>query len=187
MKFKNIEISAFRIYDKPENSTFDFTIENDETADFVSLYAPNGYGKTSFYDAVEWGMTNNIQRFWQNEHITNSAINALKGQSDAQIKLWRNTTSKLPTYVNITTNNLEHINRRLIIHGNKKADAENTALENGNFRSVILSQEWISSFLREVDGTKRYEIFMENPQLKQADNYYKNIKALFSVCQSKIA
>ena len=87
MKFKKIEISAFRIYDKVENATFDFSIDDNSIADFVSLYAPNGYGKTSFYDAVEWGMTNNIQRFWQNKVITSSAIDALKSQSEEQVKL----------------------------------------------------------------------------------------------------
>ena len=80
MKFKKIEISAFRIYDKAENATFDFSLNENVTADFVSIYAPNGYGKTSFYDAVEWGMTNNIQRFWQNKTITSGAIDALKNQ-----------------------------------------------------------------------------------------------------------
>lgn len=63
MKFKKVEIQAFRAYDKAEDATFDFTHENGSNADFISLYAPNGFGKTSFYDAVEYGITNNIDRF----------------------------------------------------------------------------------------------------------------------------
>ena len=54
MKFNSVEISGFRIYDDPKNATFNFVTEEGETADFVSLLAPNGFGKTSFYDAVEW-------------------------------------------------------------------------------------------------------------------------------------
>lgn len=190
MKFKKIEISAFRIYDKVENATFDFSIGENSTADFVSLFAPNGYGKTSFYDAVEWGMTNNIQRFWQNKGITSSAIDALKSQSEEQVKLWRNIHSKEPTYVKILGDGIDPINRQLKPHGNKKSDAdiENADnLENRTFRNVILSQEWISAFLREVDGTKRYEIFMDNPELKEINSYYKNLKALISYCQTSIA
>lgn len=189
MKFKKIEISAFRIYDKVENATFDFSIGEDLTADFVSLFAPNGYGKTSFYDAVEWGMTNNIQRFWQNKDITSSAIDALKSQSEEQVKLWRNIHSSEPTYVKIAGDGIVPINRQLKPHGNKKSDAdiENANnLENRTFRNVILSQEWISAFLREVDGTKRYEIFMDNPELKDINSYYKNLKALITYCQSSI-
>jgi exonuclease SbcC len=33
MKFKKVEISAFRIYDKPADATFDFTINSGEAAD----------------------------------------------------------------------------------------------------------------------------------------------------------
>ncbi|MBF9254616.1 hypothetical protein I2I11_15025 [Pontibacter sp. 172403-2] len=187
MKFKKIEISAFRIYDKPEDATFDFSINDHTTADFISLYAPNGYGKTSFYDAVEWGMTNNIQRFWQNIEITSGAIDALKNQSDAQVKLWRNIHSTQPTYVKIIADGFNPINRQLRPHGNKKSDADMHNVENITFRNVILSQEWISAFLREIDGKKRYEIFMDNPELKEVNNYYKNLKALLSYCQSSIS
>lgn len=190
MKFKKIEISAFRIYDKPENATFDFSIGENDTADFVSLYAPNGYGKTSFYDAVEWGMTNNIQRFWQNKSLTNGAIDALKSQSDEQVKLWRNIHSSEPTYVKILGEGIDPIDRQLRPHGNKKSDAdiENVEnLDNRTFRKVILSQEWISAFLREIDGSKRYEIFMDNPELKDINKYYKNLKALLNYCQSNIS
>ncbi|RYE58332.1 MAG: hypothetical protein EOP48_03765, partial [Sphingobacteriales bacterium] len=190
MKFKKIEISAFRIYDKAEHATFDFSIDENATADFVSLYAPNGYGKTSFYDAVEWGMTNNIQRFWQNKVITNSAIDALKSQSEGQVKLWRNIHSTEQTYVKILGEGIDPIYRELRPHGNKKSDANMDGrdnLQNSNFRNVILSQEWISAFLREVDGTKRYEIFMDNPELKDVNSYYKNLKALLSYCQGNIS
>jgi len=62
MKFKKIEIQAFRAYNLAKEGTFDFT-KGKEIADFVSIYAPNGFGKTSFYDAVEWGITHNIHRF----------------------------------------------------------------------------------------------------------------------------
>lgn len=191
MKFKKIEISAFRIYDKPENATFDFSVNNDTTADFISIYAPNGYGKTSFYDAVEWGMTNNIQRFWQNKVRTKDAIDALKSLSDTQVKLWRNIHSNQETYVKILGDGINPIVRYLKPHGKKKSDANiddnDDNLENRTFRNVILSQEWISAFLREIDGTKRYEIFMDNPDLKEVNSYYKNLKALLFTCERNIS
>lgn len=42
---------------------FDF-IHNStgKVADLVTIYAPNGYGKTSFFDAVEWAVTDKIGR-----------------------------------------------------------------------------------------------------------------------------
>ncbi|AZB31863.1 hypothetical protein EB354_03740 [Chryseobacterium balustinum] len=71
MKFKKVEIQAFRAYDTAKDGTFDFTRQEDgKSADFISLYAPNGFGKTSFYDAVEYGITNNIDGFYYPLHAT---------------------------------------------------------------------------------------------------------------------
>lgn len=181
MRFKKVEISAFRIYDKPADSTFDFTLKNGDAAGFISLYAPNGFGKTSFYDAVEWGMTDNIQRFWQNE-LFKEAMTSQKGASDEQVKVLRNTFSspKTKTYVKISTDGPEH-NRILKIHGNKKWDiADSDSYENRSFRKVILSQEWISAFLKEVDSEKRFSLFMDNPDLNGLNTYYRNLTDLIA-------
>lgn len=69
-KIKKIEISDFRIYEGTEV----FKLENkDDIANLVALYAPNGYGKTSFFDAIEWTFSDEIKRF-QTPFIT-KAIN----------------------------------------------------------------------------------------------------------------
>lgn len=182
MKFKQVEVSAFRIYDKPEDATFDFTTNNGDIANFVSLYAPNGFGKTSFYDAIEWGVTNNVQRFWQNKN-TQESIDALKTLTNEQVKLLRNTNSNrgTETFVKITTDKETREPRYLYTHGLRKTDINKPhEFENQEFRQVILSQEWISSFLKEVDGGRRYQLFMQNPDLVEIDNYYKGIKALYN-------
>lgn len=187
MKFKQVEISAFRIYDNPADATFDFTLPEGGIADFVSLYAPNGFGKTSFYDAIEWGVTNNIQRFWQNSVITEKSLLALKDNNDSQIKLWRNKTSGRNTYVKITKDDEEVMQRQLVVHGNSDSDVSKPHdIENKPFRQVILSQEWISAFLKEVNGERRYQIFMENPDLQPIDSYYKGTKELAAVCRDRI-
>jgi exonuclease SbcC len=67
MKIKKVEIQGFRAYQDAQNSTYNFMLNDGNCADFVSIYAPNGFGKTSFYDAVEWGMTNNISRLLKRE------------------------------------------------------------------------------------------------------------------------
>lgn len=185
MKFKRIEISAFRIYDNPEDATFDFTTENGEVADFVSLYAPNGFGKTSFYDAVEWGITNNIQRFWQNLSVAEKSIDALKEVATGQVKLWRHTDSENDTYVQIEDDKSEIVKRELHMDGRSTIDAKKEGIVNKDFRKVVLSQEWISAFLKEINGEQRYKIFMENPDLRDLDNYYKGLKSLVSVCKER--
>ena len=60
-KIKEIEIEAFRAY--KEKQTFPFINEiSGDIANLVVIYAPNGYGKTSFFDAIEWLITSEIGR-----------------------------------------------------------------------------------------------------------------------------
>lgn len=190
MKFKKVEISAFRIYNEPADATFDFTINFGEAADFVSIYAPNGFGKTSFYDAVEWGVTNDIQRFWQNDDITNEAISALREINDEkQVKILRNrhAAADLETSVRIITDSADMPERKFNVHGNSSSDIKSSGTtERKSFQRVILSQEWISAFLKENSGDKRYEKFMEDPELKGLDDYYKKIKAVVATCERTI-
>lgn len=60
-KIKEISIRAFRAY--KDIQKFDFTHKTSgKVANLVAIYAPNGYGKTSFFDAIEWAVTGTIER-----------------------------------------------------------------------------------------------------------------------------
>lgn len=60
-KIKEIDIKAFRAY--KDEQKFDFThCISGNVADLIVIYAPNGFGKTSFFDAVEWAVTGTIER-----------------------------------------------------------------------------------------------------------------------------
>jgi len=50
-KLKGIEIDAFRVYH--DKQMFNFLTNRGGIANLIVIYAPNGYGKTSFVDAVE--------------------------------------------------------------------------------------------------------------------------------------
>jgi len=190
MKFKKVEISAFRIFTDQDKGEFDFTNTDGEAVDFVSIYAPNGFGKTSFYDAVEWCVTNNVQRFWQNEGLTKESLSSLGEISEeGKVRLLKNTKvadSVIP-FVKIETDT-EQLSRELRVHGNARNDiAAKASFEKGDFRQVILSQEWISSFLKESNGEHRYHIFMQNPALVELADYYKQVAALGPATRSLIA
>lgn len=190
MKFNSVEISGFRIYNKPEDANFNFITENGETADFVSLFAPNGFGKTSFYDAVEWAVTNNIERFWVNSNHTKSSLSMLRQLNPEQIRLLKNRNTDNEVWVKIVNSKNEvYRNRSLKIPGNKHFDIYEDGLgrENIDFLNVILSQEWISRFLKEANGKMRYKKFMKsNPGLSEIDTYYQNVIALSGANNSKI-
>ncbi|CAA0189757.1 hypothetical protein [Tenacibaculum maritimum] len=184
MKFKKIEISAFRIYNNPENACFDFTTKSGSTADFVSLYAPNGFGKTSFYDAVEWGVTGTVNRFF----IRHKEMSKLeKNQSSKnEIPLLRNSKLERDTYVKVFSNTIEEPFEKLISKESIDLDLPLKAnIASHEFQKVILPQEWISAFLTEKDGEERYRKFMENPELSEINNYYINLKHLLSVQQAE--
>ena len=188
MRIKKVEISAFRIYDDPAVATFDFTGKSGETADFISLYAPNGFGKTSFYDAVEWGITGTIHRFYIHQQET-------KKLADYQVSeqgkpLIRHMDANRDTYVNITPEHGPVITKKFKGKANQTHDLNFKKLELHKFQQVILSQEWISAFLTEDDGEERFKKFMKRPDLISIDNYYTNIKlqiAILEANQKKLA
>jgi len=64
-KIKTIEIRDFRIYHGKQEFSFE---RGSGLSNLLLIYAPNGFGKTSFFDAVEWCYSNKIRRF-ENEAI----------------------------------------------------------------------------------------------------------------------
>ena len=57
-KIKEIDIKAFRAY-KDEQKFDLMNKRSGRVADLVAIYAPNGYGKTSFFDAIAVSDQNN--------------------------------------------------------------------------------------------------------------------------------
>lgn len=174
MKIKSVKIQGFRAFEKEENSTFDFTDSNGEVVDFTSVYAPNGYGKTSFYDAVEWGITHQIQRFDRMDDFNN-----MRKENDHPLLL-NNSSKTGKVQIETTTENFENIiNNRKVY---KKAKAENDY-----FQSQILSQDLIDTFIKEDRAEKRYEKFLEiDSRLKQYDTAYKKILRLLDYIDEKV-
>ena len=197
MKIRKVEIQAFRAYDEVKDCTFDFTRENGECADFVSLYAPNGFGKTSFYDAVEWGVTNNIYRF------TRQDINRNYAQDEKHLK-YELDNKKTPHY--ILRNKNSPMDRRsyvkLHLNGNDVPEERELKLASridssdyhfdekttvkSYFRDVILSQDHIDAFLREDDPTIRYTKFMTFFGDKELDRLYTNIMCLIRLNDQQV-
>lgn len=183
MKIKKVEIQAFRAYDKVENGTFDFELSEKEYADFVSLYAPNGFGKTSFYDAIEYGYTNNIDRLLKNKNNKDIAKSEKNISNNEKQYILRNrySNSDLDSFVKLFTNKAE-ITRSITIPRRGASDFkfDEKETENKYFREVILSQDWISGFLKEDKPEDRYKTFIEYFGDKELDKYYNILISLIS-------
>lgn len=187
MKIKKVEIQAFRAYDRVEDGTFDFKRTEDGLyADFISLYAPNGFGKTSFYDAIEYGYTNNIDRLLKNKNnkdIAKSGKNI--ANTDKQFIL-RNRSSDigLQSFIKLSTSkSADSVVKNIAIPRKGASDFkfEEKDTENSYFREVILSQDWISGFLKEDKPEDRYRTFMEYFGDKELDKYYTMLSDLIAL------
>ncbi|CAI0838066.1 ATPase involved in DNA repair [Serratia proteamaculans] len=168
MKIKKVEIEAFRAYKYKAEGTFDFTNFGDVPSNFVAIYAPNGFGKSSFYDAVEWAITNHLERLGgeYNKGNYESAAKITKEENESQ-KILRNkyVDKKIITKVVVSTTRPEPFERTLPnirSNGRDLRIGDNKQKENEYFRRVILSQDEIDRFLREAKPQERYSKFMES-------------------------
>jgi exonuclease SbcC len=174
MKIKKVQISGFRAFNKVENSTFDFELSDNKTASFISIYAPNGFGKTSFYDAVEWGVTHQIQRFDRMPDF-----NKIRKENSGNVLL-NDVSTEGEVNVETTEGEFKNkINKRRVY--NPKGIPENAY-----FKEVILSQDLIDTFIKEEKAELRYDKFVEfNPEIKTYNNSLKNLTILIDFIESK--
>jgi exonuclease SbcC len=163
MKIKSVKITGFRAFEKEKNSTFDFT-KDGEIMNFASIYAPNGFGKTSFYDAVEWGITQKIQRF-------DKMIDFDKVRKDNEAPLLLNKNSKNgKVIVETSEESFENV-----INLRKKYNYKAKAY-NEYFKDQILTQDLIDTFLKEEKAEDRYAKFLTiDNDLAKNDSAYKKI------------
>lgn len=167
MKIKKVEIEAFRAYKVKSEGTFDFTNADDLPSDFIAIFAPNGFGKSSFYDAVEWAVTNHLERLGGDYNRANyeGAARVTKDANKGQ-EILRNkyVDKKTKTRVVVSTTRPVPFTRQL---GNIRSNGrdlrfDDKGRENEYFRRVILSQDEIDRFLRESKPHERYIKFMES-------------------------
>ncbi len=192
MKFKKVEIQAFRAYDQVKDATFDFSLKDGEDADFVSLFAPNGFGKTSFYDAVEYGVTKNINRFLKRQGVNKDSAKSERsmGKKKPQYILRnRHSAADLETFIKIyTTENPDGSETKVkrAINGGSDYKFEASGTVNPEFQMVILSQEWIDGFLREDSAVSRYDSFIRHFGDIEIDKYHKTLTDLIAQNEKNI-
>ena len=166
MKIKKVEVQAFRAYLEKSNGTFNFMVPGqggvDVPANFISLYAPNGFGKSSFYDAVEWAMTNGAERF--SDDVFEAAARGSK-QDDEALRILRNieAPSDLETSVLVCTTIEDFLRSPGTIRKNSiDVDFKQKKLVEGAkaYQQIFLSQDAIDYFIRGINPEDRYQTFV---------------------------
>lgn len=152
MKINKVNIHAFRLFG---DESVDFSAKKDsrKTANFVALYAPNGFGKTSFFDSMEFCMTGRIHRL-----DDNLSENASEDKTHSGKKSFIH-NKDLPgekVFVKMEFDDRKPINRTC------NPDEEYQILqgvgENTFFMNSILSQDFFSEFIS-YNAKSRFEIF----------------------------
>lgn len=199
MKIKKVEIQAFRAYDNVDDSTFNFLTTSNEIADFVAIHAPNGFGKTSFYDAVEWSFTNKITRYdrkrgFNSDLAKSERANSLDEDGKRQQQLiLRNKDSKLEKgFVNLHTTLDEEPVCRVIPKVKKgssdyKFEHQEAVEGTEHFHEVMLSQEWIDAFLKEDNAEMRYDKFVSSFGDIELNKKYKAVIELINLNKSNLS
>ncbi|HIF9164791.1 TPA: AAA family ATPase [Photobacterium damselae] len=170
MKIKKVEMQAFKGYLNKEDSTFDFML-GEEPAKLVAIHAPNGYGKTSFYDAVDYAITKNVHRFIRvpsvktlNDKLSTDQVHDSGNDFCSKMILRSsNNPQKLDTKVTVDTT----IEKFSVSIKSDKAnrdytfDPSKTPDDRKFFEKIILSQEAIDSYIRESRPEQRYVEFID--------------------------
>jgi len=176
MKIKRVEIQAFKSYIYRNDGTFDFMVNTPsgerKPANLISIYAPNGFGKTAFYDAVDYCITNNISRYVrgtrirrQNEKIGKN--NNLPGEKQYILRNRNidNTDPNLSTVIKIETTGESYRSQYSKPQNSSmdyKFNLNDTPDDRKFFRNVMLTQEAIDAFLREDSPADKYDKFIDN-------------------------
>lgn len=198
MKIKQLNIENFRCF-KGNNS---FDIEEKT----IILYGENGYGKSSFFDAIEWCLTGNVDRFRQpgEKGINKSIIlNRLAEEGDTcsveleidGIILRRsfNNIEKPREVVNIKDN----LSDKILAQGKESVEkyigehlAEKTAnkklLSTLLKKSHILSQDQITDFVLRDNPKDRFDSLADIMGYRQIMNLAKNLKKIDDVLKHNI-
>lgn len=186
---KSLEANNFRVFQK---SNFDFTVCGDSNpAGLVVIYAPNGVGKTSVCDAIEWGLTGKIYRFENigtsqrdrdtrrnaqglllHNRQTHKTIEEYKAAHEkSYVKIVAILEGQVPLELQRTVRNAESDYTVGKTSGTKEWDSKSTQWE-----TVILPHDKIEKFVSAIKPEDRFDEWtscLNKPEEKQLLREYK--------------
>lgn len=185
MKLRDIYVKAFRLFDEEHIEFVNERFADSGCADFVTIYAPNGFGKTSLFDAIEFGMTKNIKRL---------KFNNFKENVESDKKL-----SDIGSFIHNKKRPDDTITIKLGMEGYDGGDIETevdkdderslliSEPSNKYFSKVMLAQDWFSEFLSAQKADSRFKIFMDNfHDSEELLDYHAKLKTASNKLKSEI-
>ena len=171
-KINRIELQNFRRYEG--NLKIDLTGKNKKPSAFTLIYAPNGYGKTSLFDGLEYAFKGEVERI----------VDLIKSNKDQPLKgaIYHNKNCADKAHVEIKSKQKESIidNSKLysmILFLMEKPDEFDVGFERNSLKTSI-------ELLRTEEKKKRNDL-MKYKECGQIDEM--DIKQKVSECDTEIA
>lgn len=162
-KVKKIELNNFRVYEG--RNLINLCVFGDKPASFVTIYAPNGTGKTSIFDGLEYTFKGEVGRL---KDIPDKEIGAIyhnRNRADEN------------AYVNVELENGKNIKRNV---GNVK-DGSNDFWKNKlgkeaseivgapeKWEQIILPHDKIDNFITAKAGVARYKEWIKSTDIESS-------------------
>lgn len=189
-KIKQIEFKNFRAYNQ-----YKFDINTDKN--IVLLYGNNGFGKTSFFDGIEWGFTGKLERYSgsakeKNEYsILKNNLSSATEKGYVNIQLDDNFCIKRE----IRSTNVSDYNDGNL---NLKIDALNNMVVKEEFKekvdfydsfnfSHLLSQELLSNFIRGTKDTDRYKTIVKLFGLERYEKFNPHLRIMKDKVEERLS
>lgn len=191
IKLKAIELDSFRAY--KDEQIFDFTNENGEIVNLVVIFAPNGFGKTSLLDAVEWGLSKEINRFSNNEVLKKIT------KKEKEVILKNRDSNKPYGIVKFVDDKDNTLVLNTKVRGRKYKSDYNEGVvidESSELRVLresllskdnILSHDKIDSFLLSSSGADRYEALSKFWDYSNDTQNYKTTYSLWNEIKKEVS
>lgn len=196
MKIQKIEVYNFRNYYGYHSFNLDKNI--------TIFYGENGYGKSTFFDAIEWCITNEIERFKNQDGeidfnnadcVNNKARQELEPECYVAIyyenyRLLRKYSAST-VYTSVSLSRIDNQPEVLIAHGQKNVENELYKYKE-NIRSsgakmikhsYVLSQDQISNFIRS-NPKERFDSLASIMGINKFTSFIDNLKTSNSFIQS---
>jgi exonuclease SbcC len=202
-KICQIEISDFRVYEGKQVFSFE---QGGKPANLVVIYAPNGYGKTSFFDAVEWSFSGKIGRF-ERENIAEEVQRRDFANGDQILLTNRKSFTKgREGQITMVTDNGKTVQRRVDsrkINGRTGKYDYRQGVYSGTLKEAhlaklcsnnLLTQDQIDSFLKFTTPEEKFtalsQIWSEGESAtrtyKQLSSYLRMIEGELKAAQDRL-
>ena len=178
MRLRDISIRAFRLFEDEHVEFVNKRFADKGSADFISIYAPNGFGKTSFFDAIEFCVTKNVRRLKFNNFDENLRSDSKLVESGSFIH-----NKKMPG---------ENIRVEIGLEGHEggnfvsevRPEDERELLkgdgQNLYFSNAFLLQDFFSEFLSVTKSEDRFRLFMQNfSETSDLLDYHSELKRVY--------